>query len=435
MFRHLAPLLLLLSPAAAFAGPSSLSLGEAMERAARNNARSEQARARVHAAESAVAGARGSFSPTVDVGASYSVTTNPAQTFAHIVNQSAFEPSLDFNDLPAVDDLNLQATLRVPVWMGGSRAAALRAGKEARSAARAGVEAVEADLQMEVAQLYFSLIKARAFVEAAQAGVEAFEGNVQVAQKLVEQGVLLEQSLLEVEVRLRRAREDLVRAQNGEALLRETLRHLLAQDEAVVIDEVPPELAVPEAAEAVERPHLRLFEHASRRAQAEVERHKAGYFPQVQLFSSVFYDYGFRNDGDNVSYLAGVGIAWRAWDGLSTRSAVQGARAQAAEARAQLDGTRRDLELARARARIALDDARERLEVTAQELDLAERSARLARARFEGGAALTTELVNAETMLTTARVRRAEAQSDRLLAIASLRSSLGLSIVEKESSK
>lgn len=406
-----------------------------MERAAQNNARTDQARARVSAAESAVAGARGTFSPTVDVGASYSVTNNPAQTFAHIVNQSAFEPTLDFNDLPAVDDLNFQATLRVPLWMGGSRSAALRAGKEAEAAARAGVEAVHDDLAMEVAQLYFALIKARAFVQAAEAGVEAFEVNAEVARNLVEQGTLLEQSLLEMEVRLRRAREDLVRARNGQALLTETLRHLLAQDEAVVIDDVPPELEVPQQSDAVERPHLRLFEHESRRAEEEINRQKAGYFPQVEVFSSVFYDYGFRNDGDNISYVAGVGIGWRAWDGLSTRSRVHAARAQATGARAQLEGTRRDLELATARARIALDDARERLEVTAQELQLAERSAHLARIRFEGGTALTTELVGAESMLTTARMRRAEAESDRLLAIASLRSSLGLSIVEKEQAR
>ena len=61
---------------------------------------------------------------------------------------------------------------------------------------------------------------------------------------------------------------------------------------------------------------------------------------------------------------------------------------------------------------------------------LASESEKLTRERFEGGLALAAQLIDAETALTAARVRRAEAESDRWTAVAALRRALGLPMIE-----
>jgi outer membrane protein TolC len=105
---------------------------------------------------------------------------------------------------------------------------------------------------------------------------------------------------------------------------------------------------------------------------------------------------------------------------------VDAARAEAARARAEGERLRIGLDLALERARIALKDAMTRVEVSSQAVELATRSADLARARFEEGAALPTQLVDAESELLAARLRNVDARTDRDIAALELRRALGL---------
>ncbi len=84
------------------------------------------------------------------------------------------------------------------------------------------------------------------------------------------------------------------------------------------------------------------------------------------------------------------------------------------------------IDLETEQARLNLKTADERLAVTEQVVAQATESATLTRNRFEQGAALSTQVIDAETALVAARVRRAEAESDRQIAVAALRKALGL---------
>ena len=73
-----------------------------------------------------------------------------------------------------------------------------------------------------------------------------------------------------------------------------------------------------------------------------------------------------------------------------------------------------------------LKAADERLAVTEEAVVEAQESATLTRARFEQGMALSIQLMDAETALVGARVRRAEAEADKRVSIAALRKALAL---------
>ena len=77
-------------------------------------------------------------------------------------------------------------------------------------------------------------------------------------------------------------------------------------------------------------------------------------------------------------------------------------------------------------ARLNLSAANERLAVTEKSVEQAEESAKLTRGRFEQGMAISTQLIDAESALVAARVRRAEAESDQRIAVAALRKALAL---------
>ena len=103
------------------------------------------------------------------------------------------------------------------------------------------------------------------------------------------------------------------------------------------------------------------------------------------------------------------------------------------EARANLESAREEqrklrlaLDLEVEQARLELKAANERLAVTQQAVSQAQESANLTRSRFEQGAALSTQLMDAETALVGARVRRAEAEADQRIAVAALRKAFNL---------
>jgi outer membrane protein TolC len=90
-----------------------------------------------------------------------------------------------------------------------------------------------------------------------------------------------------------------------------------------------------------------------------------------------------------------------------------------------------DLEIEQ--ARIGLNESTERLQVTEKAVAKAAESVELTRARFEQGLCLASQLLDAETALTGTRVRRAEAEADRRIAIAALRKALGLPQLQTDS--
>jgi len=115
-------------------------------------------------------------------------------------------------------------------------------------------------------------------------------------------------------------------------------------------------------------------------------------------------------------------------------------RAKVAEANANVELAREEqrklhlaLDLEAEQARLDLKAANERLSVTDQVVAQAAESASLTRARFEQELALSTQLIDAETALVAARVRRAEAEADRQIAVAAVRKALGLPQLESQS--
>jgi len=101
--------------------------------------------------------------------------------------------------------------------------------------------------------------------------------------------------------------------------------------------------------------------------------------------------------------------------------AIREAQANLESAREEQRKLRLAIDFEVEQARLNLKAADERLAVSGQAVAQATESANLTRHRFEQGLALSTQLIDSETALVAARVRRAEAESDQRIAIAALR--------------
>ena len=78
--------------------PDEWSVEEAVGFALANSPDTAITRQRIHAAQATVEQATAAFYPRVDLGVSYGQTNNPMYSFGNILNQGAFDQSIDFND-------------------------------------------------------------------------------------------------------------------------------------------------------------------------------------------------------------------------------------------------------------------------------------------------------------------------------------------------
>jgi outer membrane protein TolC len=414
-------------------GAEPWSLERALAQALVANPEARLAQQRIVAAQAGLDQANAAFWPRLQFQSSYTGSDNPMLAFGSILNQRAYSSSLNFNDVPTVDDLNARGLITVPLYVGGKNTATRKAAKANADAARQDNEAVRNALGFEVSRAFYTVLKTRQFLRAADAEVNSFEASLAVAKKRLDGGTLLKSGVLDIEVRLAQAREELVRARNANALAVRVLRNLLGIEsgEFEVADAAPP-VAAPDAGDFSGRPELAAARHRERSAEEQARAAKGGYLPRVSGFGSLDYDYGWKYENGGGSYTAGALLQWDLWDGKLTRAKVAEANANLELAREEQRKLRFALDLEVEQARLDLKAADERLSVTEQMVAQAAESASLTRARFEQELALSTQLIDAETALVAARVRRAEAEADRQIAIAAVRKALSLPQLESQ---
>jgi len=410
------------------AASETWSLERALEHAAAANPDARIARQRIVAAQAGLQQAQSTWWPQLQLQSGYLYTDNPVTVFGAVLNQQSYSPSLDFNNVPDTDNLNVRGLVTMPLYAGGQLAARRAAARASAEASQLDQASVEQSLGFEVARAWFTVRKAGAFLAAAEASVKAFETNLGIAKTRFTEGTLLKPDVLDLEVRLAQAQEDLLRARNGHELAQRALGNLLGlENEAAQVAETLVPLVVPPAGhDFSSRPELSANQFRTVAAEAELRRARAGYLPSLNAFGAVDYDYGWRNDSGAASYTAGLMLKWNLWDGRETKGRVGEAGAQLEMAEEWERKVRLEIDLQVSQARLALREAGERLAVTEKTVALAEESVQLTRARFEEGRALASQLIDAETALTGARVRRISAQTDQQIAIAALRRALGL---------
>ena len=412
-------------------GPvEEITLEAAVRKAVQSHPEAQIAELRMAAARAAMDQAQAAFGPKLRLHTGYLGTNQPVSVFGMALNQRAFGPGLNFNDVPTADNWNAGASVSVPLYAGGS----LRAGREAAAAAAEarGHEAtgVRRTLESEVTRAWLAVHKARTFTEAARAEVESFGSHLELSRKRLAAGTALKTDVLDMEVRLAQAREDLARSGNAHAFSRRALASLLGLEHGEFeAARTIPALAIPAETTVPRRPEILAAESMVRAAASRVKVAAAGRKPSVRAFGAAEHNRGSRFDGEGSNFTVGVMAEWDAWDGGQAKARIAEAEAAARIAEAELRRQRLAIGLELQQARLALREADERLSVSSQSASLAAESVRLVRERFAGGLALATQLIDAETALTASRIRRSEAETDRSAAIAALRRALGLPLL------
>jgi len=406
-----------------------LSLDQCIKDGLTNSPDLRAATYRLAAAKAAVKEAESAYYPWVTASSTLMRSDNPPQAFMMSLNQRTLnmqEPGFDPNNPQATDNLRGSIGLQYRVFDGGRSRLDRKMADLGADATGAGLEATRNELLHMITRSYYGAKKAKTFIDVQEEAVKSTGESLRVARERQKAGAALETDVLNLEVQLAQASEDLVRAKNGFLMSLAALNTVIGSELATTNNisagqaELSATPATPvDASAAGTRPELkamRLMHEISRKA---LQKAKRDYMPTVSLFASSDWDSNVSRDFEQ-SYTVGVMAEFNIFDGFRGRSSVNKAHAQVQAAAADQQKVMNNLKLDLTQATLEVKEAGERIEVTKKGATSAEQALKVTRERYQNGAAGVVDLITAQTGLTAMRARDTAARYDYLVAISNL---------------
>jgi outer membrane protein TolC len=231
------------------------------------------------------------------------------------------------------------------------------------------------------------------------------------------------------------AEQGQLEAEDGQAQAEDALALILglpAGSHIETVDDLPTVLSPPpwteeEALQQVvaHRPELRVAEYQAEQAEGAVTIQKADYLPQLTAVANYTHVEGQGPFAEKDAAYVGLSLKWNLWDWGSNRADVRAAEATARQA--NLAAHRAvDTAVVDVRAKVRTAESKyKQLAVAKQGADTAEEAYKLMNLRFEGGAAVTTDVIDAEAEVKRGRLAYANARYEYAVALVNLARAIG----------
>ena len=381
---------------------------------------------RIQAAAAAIREAHSAYYPMLGGSVAYARTDNAPQAFMMMLNQRSVSLQSDFNNPPDTGNLALSLGVKYRLYDFGRRGLDNDMARSGAEISQLVLSGLQNDLIHQVTRGYYSVLQAGAFVTVREESFKTLQESLRVANERLKAGGAVKSDVLNLEVQLAQANEDLIRARNGVKLALVALNTAMGTnmvDAASISGEVKmPESKPPEIEDMgviQNRPELKVARKAAEIQMMAVRKAGRQYMPEVNAFGSVDWNSDGSTDLQH-SYVVGVAAEVDLFDGFRRSASVAGARAQERAATAVAEGAASNLRLDLTSASIQAGEAWERLDVARKSIESAEEALRITRQRYEQGAADLPELLTAQAGLTGTRTRNVVAMYDCLISLSNL---------------
>lgn len=280
-------------------------------------------------------------------------------------------------------------------------------------AAKANVAVGEADTRERVELEYLSLFQAKARVDIAHAAEQELTQEVTETQARVKAGTQTNADLLRIQVAAAGARQDGIVADADVTVHRANLLSAIGRSpDDTTTQFQPPEallaqsgVAAPVANEALaRRPEMKQAKLRADAADHEESARTFALLPEVDL-EAAYERVNGQVFAQVSSAFVGIKADWNIWEWGSSYNAKQAAAAEARAAQADIDATRRRVLTEVTSAKAELVAAANAVALANQTIASAQEAYRVTEAQVRAGTGTTTDLLNAESALTQARLQ------------------------------
>jgi len=374
---------------------------------------------------------------------SYSYTRLNEAPFSRFIGLSSAPFPLNLLDgkdfiIGTADNYNWSIEARQPLFTGGGLIANYQAAKIGEDAAQIEEAAKRQDVVQEVKIAYFDILRAQKILETARQSVEMLNAHRDVAENYFKVGMIPKNDLLHAEVELANGKQTLVKAQNAVELTKARFNTVLKRkifapvEIADVLKYQPFEKPLEECFDIAlkNRPELKIASLRAKQAGKLVNAASSEYFPTLSLVAN----YGRYGDNPSVAgsdfkdaeswYVMGV-ASWNFWEWGKTKFRVDASRAkenQALDAQRELSD---QIALEIKYASLILQETEKQIDVWQKVIEQAEENFRISEERYKERVATSTEVLDAQTLLTKAKSEYANALGDYNINYAKLQRAMG----------
>jgi outer membrane protein TolC len=316
-------------------------------------------------------------------------------------------------DNSAVNTFDSSFSLSYDIYDGGARGASISGAEKQVRLNQLILEQTIEETSLQVSTDYYSLQSAEAQVQIEQAAVKDATQTLNDAELLERAGVGTEFEVLQAKVELAQARQQLNIEQADLDIARRQLANTLNIGQKVELQtksEIKPvdrwESSLPESIVMAYKNRAELKQFVVEKEINTEQRQiaLATNRPQVSLVASYDLQEQLDDDSDIADgYSVGASVNWSLFDGGAAqalaRQSTTDIKIDQAEFANQRDAVRFEVE----DAYYSLQANQENIDTATQAVGLSEESLRLARLRFQAGAGTQTDVIDAQTELTTAR--------------------------------
>jgi outer membrane protein len=344
-------------------------------------------------------------------------------------------------EIPAGTQDNYSWTIkaRQPLFTGGGLIANYEASKIGEDAAHTEEVAKKQDVVQEVKIAYYDILRVQKIQETARQSVEMLTAHRDVAQNYFKVGMIPQNDLLHAEVELANGQQTLVKAKNAVEIAKARFNTVLKRKifTPVNIVDILKYQAYEKSLEdcwevAVKnRPELKIAILKTAQAGKLVNVARSEYFPTLSLIVN------YERFGDNPSVAGsnfkdaeswyGMGVAnWNFWEWGRTKFRVDASKARENQASDALKEMNDQVALEIKYAYLNLQEAEKQITVSQKVIEQAEENFRISEERYKERVATSTEVLDAQTLLTKAKSEYANALGDYNINYARLQRAMGV---------
>lgn len=392
-----------------------ISLREALQIAETNSQTIKQAAIAVQRARAVVDEAAAARNPNVDVQGSYAFSDSADARQANIQRS----PLFGSDNSTITQPLSGTVQLSYNVFTSGLNEAQIKAAEERLRATEADLTRVRQATFLDITNAYIDLQDTDETVRIRSASVNARRLSLRDTQSLERAGVGTRFDVLQSEVQLSNAQQQLLTAQNNQQVRRRTLAQQLQFPPNLNLsagDRIEP---APDWKLSLEETILQALRNRSEldiqklTASASLNQAKAEIArlgPQVALTASADLRDNFSNVGGlSFGYTLGARVSWRLFDGGVANARVRQFESDRDLAESRFDQGATQIRLEVESAYFTLDSTRDQITTSARAVESAAEALRLARLRLTAGVGTQLEVIRAEEDLTQAEVNRSTA--------------------------
>ena len=385
--------------------------------------------------EYGVKSARGAFGPRFSTSYSYTRLDEP---LSGLGREAGIDPRTGERITGSRNVWTLNFNIDQPLFTGFNILSSFERAKLGEEQARSQLARAELELVLEIQNTFLDLLAAREAVQVAEDSLTRLRSHLTRSQSFYDVGLVPRLDVLQAQVDVAQAEQDLISAQNSVDILTARLNMLLnlpLEKEILYQGElefIPFPLEFEESRDFAlkNRPDIFIADKSIQIALKDEKITASSFYPQI----GASFNYIRRGDDPSVSgtrfqdaseWRAGAQLQWTLFEWGRTYYAYKQAGQNTRQLMAEYENLVSTVVFEVKSSYLNINESRQRISVARQGLEEAREGYRMADARYEAQVGTSTDVLDAQARLSEAEANLIRANADYMKALAAIYNSMG----------